>query len=61
MNVRPAIKTTMFCLRMDPQIKHEAERAAADQQRTLAGLIEFLLVQHFQQPRQSAAARETRP
>jgi hypothetical protein len=36
-------KTTQYYMRMDPEVKEAAERAASDDRRSLASLIEKLL------------------
>ena len=41
-----ARKTTQLTLRMDPEVKHAAEKAAADDRRSLSALIEILLIIH---------------
>jgi hypothetical protein len=58
MSITPALKSTTFTLRMDPRIKREAERAAGNERRSLASLIEVLLIQHCQQQRQARAVEE---
>jgi hypothetical protein len=44
-----AKKTALYSLRMRPEIKQRAEKAAAAECRSLSNLIELLLAQHFQQ------------
>jgi hypothetical protein len=39
-------KTTQFTLRMDPTLKEAAEKAAADDRRSLASLIDRLLEEY---------------
>jgi hypothetical protein len=39
-------KTTVFTMRMDPEVKEAAEKGAADIRRSLAALIEILLVDY---------------
>lgn len=43
---RPKIKTATMTLRVDPEIKAAAEKAAAQDCRSLTSLIEMLLVKH---------------
>ena len=43
---RPKIKTATMTLRIDPEIKAAAEKAAARDQRSLTNLVEVLLVAH---------------
>ena len=43
---RPKIKTATMTLRVDPEIKAAAEKAAALDRRSLTSLIEVLLVAH---------------
>ncbi len=43
---RPKIKTATVTLRVDPEIKAAAEKAAAHDHRSLTNLIEVLLVNH---------------
>ena len=38
-------KTTAFTMRMDPEVKEAAEKVAADERRSLASLIEILLIE----------------
>lgn len=38
-------KTTAFTMRMDPEVKEAAEKVAADERRSLASLIEVLLIE----------------
>ena len=38
-------KTTMFTMRMDPEVKEAAEKVAADDRRSLSSLIEILLIE----------------
>ena len=38
-------KTTMFTMRMDPEVKAAAEKVAADDRRSLSSLIEILLIE----------------
>ena len=63
MSITPALKTATFTLRMDPCVKRQAERAAQSERRSLASLIEVLLLEHCQRQRQAraAAAGEVRP
>jgi hypothetical protein len=44
-----AQKTALFSLRMKPEIKQRAEKAAAEEIRSLSNLIELLLAQHCAQ------------
>jgi hypothetical protein len=39
-------KTTNLSLRMDPEVKEAAEKAAANDRRSLSSLIEILLVDY---------------
>ena len=39
-------KTTQYYMRMDPEVKEAAERAASDDRRSLASLIEKLLADY---------------
>jgi hypothetical protein len=39
-------KTTQYYMRMDPEVKEAAERAASDDRRSLASLIEKLLTDY---------------
>ena len=39
-------KSTQFTMRIDPRLKAAAEKAAADDRRSLAGLIEKLLEEY---------------
>jgi hypothetical protein len=39
-------KTTNFFMRMDPEVKEAAEKAAAEDRRSLASLIEVLLTDY---------------
>jgi hypothetical protein len=41
------IKTAQVNLRMNPALKEAAEKAAADDQRSLTSLIEKLLTEHL--------------
>ena len=41
-----ARKTTQYNLRMDPEVKQAAEKAAAQDRRSLSSLIETLLVDY---------------
>jgi hypothetical protein len=43
---RPKIKTATVTLRVDPEIKAAAEKAAAQDRRSLTNLVEVLLVAH---------------
>ena len=43
---RQKLKTATMTLRVDPEIKAAAERAAAHDRRSLTNLIEVLLVTH---------------
>ena len=43
---RPKIKTATMTLRIDPEIKAAAEKAAARDRRSLTNLVEVLLVDH---------------
>ena len=43
---RPRIKTATVTLRVDPEIKAAAERAAKHDRRSLTNLVEVLLVSH---------------
>ena len=43
---RPKIKTATMTLRVDPEIKMAAEKAAAQDRRSLTSLVEVLLVNH---------------
>jgi hypothetical protein len=43
---RPKIKTATMTLRIDPEIKAAAEKAAARDRRSLTNLVEVLLVNH---------------
>jgi hypothetical protein len=43
---RPKIKTATVTLRVDPEIKAAAEKAAAQDHRSLTNLVEVLLVNH---------------
>jgi hypothetical protein len=58
MSISPALKTATFTLRMDPRIKREAERAAVNERRSLASLIEVLLLEHCRQQRQARVTGE---
>jgi hypothetical protein len=40
-------KTAVFQVRMRPSIKASAEKAAADDNRSLAALMELLLIEHL--------------
>ena len=40
---------TQFNMRMDPELKAAAEKAAADERRSLAGLIERMLEEYCRQ------------
>ena len=56
-------KTTQFNMRMDPELKEVAEKAAAVDRRSLASLIEKLLedycrVHGFLKPERKARRRE---
>jgi hypothetical protein len=42
-------KTAQFNMRFDPELKEAAERAAADDRRSLAALIEQLLEEYLKQ------------
>jgi hypothetical protein len=42
-------KSTQFIMRMDPELKAAAIKAAADERRSLAGLIERLLEEYCRQ------------
>jgi hypothetical protein len=42
-------KSTQFNMRMDPELKAAAEKAAADERRSLAGLIERMLKEYCRQ------------
>jgi hypothetical protein len=37
----------MFTMRMDPRVKEAAEKAAVDDRRSLAALIEILLIDYL--------------
>jgi hypothetical protein len=39
-------KTTVFTMRMDPQVKAAAEETAAADRRSLSALIEILLIEY---------------
>ena len=39
-------KTIMYTMRMDPRVKAAAEKAAADDRRSLSALIEILLIDY---------------
>jgi len=39
-------KTTQYYMRMDPEVKEAAERAASDDRRSLASLIDKLLTDY---------------
>jgi hypothetical protein len=39
-------KTTQFTMRMDPEVKEAAEKGAAADRRSLASLIEILLIDY---------------
>ena len=41
------LKTATLNLRIDPQLKHAAEQAAEDDQRSLTSLVEKLLTDHL--------------
>ncbi len=43
---RPKTKTATVTLRVDPEIKVAAEKAAAHDRRSLTNLIEVLLIDH---------------
>lgn len=43
----PRTKTATLNLRVDPEIKDAAEKAAADDRRSLTSLIEKLLTDHL--------------
>jgi hypothetical protein len=43
---RPKVKTATMTLRVDPEIKAAAEKAAAHDRRSLTNLVEVLLVDH---------------
>jgi hypothetical protein len=45
---RPRVKTAEVNLRIAPKLKEAARKAAAQDQRTLSGLIERLLTEHCQ-------------
>jgi hypothetical protein len=42
-------KSTQFIMRMDPELKAAAIKAAADERRSLAGLIERMLEEYCRQ------------
>jgi hypothetical protein len=42
-------KSAQFNMRMDPELKAAAEKAAADERRSLAGLMERLLEEYCRQ------------
>jgi hypothetical protein len=44
-----AQKTALFSLRMKPELKQRAEKAAAEESRSLSSLIEVLLADHCRQ------------
>jgi len=46
-------KTALFSLRMKPELKQRAEKAAAEESRSLSSLIEVLLAQHCKQREES--------
>ena len=49
------LKTAQVNLRIDPKLKEAAEKAAADDQRSLTSLIEKLLTDHLRRKGYSAA------
>lgn len=51
-------KTAQVNLRLQPSLKEAAERAAADDQRSLTSLIEKLLVDHLRARGYLEAARQ---
>lgn len=40
-------KTAAFQVRMRPSVKSAGEKAAADESRSLASLMEYLLIEHL--------------
>ena len=44
----------LFSLRMKPELKQRAEKAAAEESRSLSSLIEVLLAQHCKQREESS-------
>ena len=42
-------RTASIGIRVEPEVKEAAERAAKDDHRTVASMIELLLIQHLQQ------------
>lgn len=53
----PQRKTANFNLRMDPKLKAAAEKAAAEDCRSLSSLTAALLAKHCQQREQDSAKR----
>ncbi len=47
MSTQKRLKTAQLSLRIDPGLKEVADRAAADDQRSLTSLIEKLLTDHL--------------
>ena len=43
----PRLKSTTLNLRIEPELKHAAEKAAADDRRSLTSLIEKLLAEYL--------------
>ena len=46
-NIRDEKRTAAFQVRMRPSVKAAAERAAADDNRSLASLMELLVIEHL--------------
>jgi hypothetical protein len=47
LNMSAQVRTAQIGLRLAPEVKEAAEKAAADDQRSLSSLIERLLVTHL--------------
>ena len=59
MSTQKRLKTAQLSLRIDPGLKGVADRAAADDQRSLTSLIEKLLIDHLRAKGYLSAASET--
>jgi hypothetical protein len=53
-------KTARVNLRLDPELKAAAEKAAVEDHRTLTSLIEKLLIDHIKKKKQRPVSRRSR-
>jgi len=54
-------KTTQYYMRMDPEVKEAAEKAASDDRRSLASLIEKLLTDYCKEHGYLKRGKRRRP